>query len=83
MTSTDLDITIDRSGPDGFVYVQDEDEQEALIPRSWLPGPAQEGDVFRLTLREDKALRDQRRAEVTKLIGTLSDGAGDEDVEEL
>lgn len=76
-------LTVDRPGPPGFVYVQDEDEREALVPRGWLPGPAREGDVFRLTLQEDTGLRDQRRAEVKGLIEALAENTTDKDIEDL
>ena len=76
-------LTVDRPGPRGFVYVQDEDGHEALLPVDWLPGPAREGDVFQVSLREDSRLRDQRRAQVASLIEALSEDAGADDIEDL
>ncbi len=76
-------LTVDRPGPDDHVYVQDEDEREALIPRAWLPGVAREGDVFRLDLQRDDGLARRRRAAVSELIDELQEESSSDGLEEL
>jgi len=76
-------LTVDRAGGGGTVVVQDDHEREARLPVGWFPVPPAEGDVFRLVLAPDEALRDQRRREVAALSDRLDQGSGPDDVEIL
>lgn len=83
MVSPDVVLTVDRRGPRGTVIVQDEQEHEATLPVSWFPHAPAEGDVFRLSLVADEALRDRRRVEVAALASALDESTGSDDVETL
>jgi len=80
---TDLILTVDRPGPQGFVIVQDEDERQATLPVAWFARPPREGDVFRLSLTPDDALRAARQQDVAALIDELDSSSGEDDEEIL
>jgi|GEM_PF-4326551 len=81
--NSEIVLTVDRRGPRGTVIVQDEHEREAALPVAWFPATPAEGDVFRLALSTDQALRDRRRAAVSSLVDDLDQGSGPDDVETL
>lgn len=79
----DVVLTVDRAGRRGYVIVQDDAEREASLPVTWFSHPPAEGDVFRLSLRPDDRLRNERRRAAADLAHALDEGAGPDDVEIL
>lgn len=67
-----LKITIDRLEADKAVLIAEEMKTPLILPRTFLPKEAKEGDTLLIRLEIDKKATEQAREKTAKLIKKLS-----------
>lgn len=61
-----IEATIDRI-EEGKAVLMDEEEKEAILPASWIPG-AHEGMAVNLSIEADPAREEKQRKEAEELL---------------